>query len=126
MNPEYSSNAFYDAPHQGPGLAERRYRARRPGGATQRRRHGIRPTRGQGPRHGLGPGRLLPAGIGCRLEAPTTAGSASAVADLISQDHGLTARVEGDTVVLDAQTSEQAWAVGAWGVARAIDTGSCG
>ena len=39
------------------------------------------------------------------------------------QDHGLTARVEGDTVVLDAQTSEQAWAVGAWGVARAIDTG---
>ena len=123
MNPEYSSNAFYDAlikvpDWQNADIAHAAQEVQRSADGTAYAQH-----EGKARVTASVLAGYSPAGIGCRLEAPTTAGSASAVADLISQDHGLTARVEGDTVVLDAQTSEQAWAVGAWGVARAIDTG---
>jgi hypothetical protein len=115
MNPEYSSNAFYDAlikvpDWQNADIAHAAQEVQRSADGTAYAQH-----EGKARVTASVLAGYSPAGIGCRLEVPATAGSASAVADLISQDHGLTARVEGDTVVLDAQTSEQAWAVGAWG-----------
>lgn len=123
MNPEYSSNAFYDGLEKVKGwetadIAEAAQAVQRSADGSYYAQH-------------EGKGRVTasvlsghtPAGIGCRLDDPTTPGDPTALAALIKADHDLIARVEGRTVVVDAADARQAWMVGNWGVARATDTG---
>lgn len=123
MNPEYSSNAFYDALTKVPGwqdadIAHAAQEVQRSADGTAYAQHEAKARVTASVLAGHSP-----AGIGCRLADPTTPGTPQAVADLVAADHGLTARVEGRRVVVTAGTPEQAWSLGAWGVARAIDTG---
>lgn len=123
MNPEYSSNAFYDALTKVPDwehadIAHAAQEVQRSADGTAYAQHEAKARVTASVLAGYSP-----AGVGCRLDPATTPGTTAALADLVRTDHNLTARVDGDTVVVDASTDEQAWSVGAWGVARAIDTG---
>ena len=123
MNPEYSSNAFYDGLIKVPDWenADIAHAAQE----VQRSADGSYYAQHEGKARVTASvlAGYSPAGIGCRLKDPVTPGSADQVAALVLADHGVTARVEGDTVVVDAGSVEQAWSIGSWGVARATDTG---
>lgn len=123
MNPEYSSNAFYDALEEVPNwqtadIAHAAQAVQRSADGTAYAQHEAQARATASVLSGQSP-----VGIGCRLDAPKTAGTAGAVATLVKADHGLTARIEGTSVVVDATSEAQAWAIGAWGVARSVDTG---
>lgn len=123
LNPEYSSNAFYDALEKVQGwenadIAEAAQAVQRSadGSAYAQHEGKARVTASVLSGHS-------PAGIGCRLDAPTAPGDPAALVALVLADHNLTARIEGRTVVVDAADARQAWMVANWGVARATDTG---
>ncbi len=59
-----------------------------------------------------------PAGLVCRLDAPSGPGAAPSTADKVAQ-FGYAAEVDGDQVTLTASTPAQAWAVASWAVAHA-------
>ena len=124
MNPEYSSNAFYDALEKVSGwenadiaTAAQEVQRSADGRAYAAHEAKARVTASVLSGHS-------PAGIGCRLDDPTTAGDPAALVALIKADHDLDARVEGRSVVIDVADARQAWAIGSWGVARAVDTGA--
>jgi len=60
-----------------------------------------------------------PAGLGCRLDPVAQAVDGAAVRADLTNQMGVTARVEGAVLTLLASDAEQAWAVAAWAVARA-------
>ena len=64
-----------------------------------------------------------PAGIGCRLDPPTTPSTAASVASLLFAQLGETAQRSGSTLVVRTASQQEAWSVGAWAVAKAADTG---
>lgn len=123
MNPEYSSNAFYDALEKVPDwenadIAHAAQEVQRSADGSAYAQHEAKARVTASVLAGYSP-----AGIGCRLDSPKTPGSPQALVTLIAEDHGVTARVEGNQVVIDGATDEQAWSLASWGVARAIDTG---
>ena len=123
LNPEYSTNKFYDALVKVKGytsmdIAEAAQEVQRSaaGEAYAQHESQARVTAsvlsGQTSR-----------GIGCRLEDPTRSGDAEAVAALVEKDFGYSAEVTDDGSVRVALDSEdRAWAVASWAVARATDT----
>jgi hypothetical protein len=63
-----------------------------------------------------------PAGLGCRLTPSAHAADATAVRRLLRTEVGVSSTQVADTVVVTADSGRQAWAVGAWAVAKAVDT----
>ena len=124
LNPEYSTNKFYDALVKVDGYttmeitdAAQEVQRSAAGKAYAQHEAQARVTASalSGQTH---------AGAVCVLEDPQSPGDPQAVASLIEQDFGVTAEVEGDTVTLRTDDEDLAWAVGSWGVARATDTGA--
>lgn len=124
LNPEYSTNKFYDALVKVDNYtdmeitdAAQEVQRSAAGKAYAQHEAQARVTASvlSGQTH---------AGMVCVLEDPAAPGDPRAVADLIEQDFGVTADVDGDTVTLSTDDEDLAWAVGSWGVARAIDTGA--
>ncbi len=60
-----------------------------------------------------------PAGLICRLEAPTDAGRADRMVEAVQAQTGQSASASGRTVEVTASDERHAWAVGAWAVAQA-------
>lgn len=124
LNPEYSTNKFYDALVKVDGYttmeitdAAQEVQRSAAGKAYAQHEAQARVTASalSGQTH---------AGVVCVLEDPQSPGDPQAVASLIEQDFGVTAEVEGDTVTFRTDDEDLAWAVGSWGVARATDTGA--
>ena len=124
LNPEYSTNKFYDALVKVEGYttmeitdAAQEVQRSAAGKAYAQHEAQARATASalSGQTH---------AGVVCVLEPPQSPGDPQAVASLIEQDFGVTAEVVGDTVTLSTDDEDLAWAVGSWGVARATDTGA--
>lgn len=124
LNPEYSTNKFYDALVKVEGYttmeitdAAQEVQRSAAGKAYAQHEAQARVTASalSGQTH---------AGVVCVLEDPEVPGDPQAVASLIEQDFGVTAEVEGGTVTLRTDDEDLAWAVGSWGVARATDTGA--
>jgi len=64
-----------------------------------------------------------PGGLGCRLAASPHAADGPTVRSLLTAELGVTSTLRGTTLVVTADSTRQAWAVGAWAVAKATDTG---
>jgi hypothetical protein len=122
LNPEYSTNKFYDALVKVDGytdmdIAEAAQEVQRSaaGEAYAQHESQARVTAsvlsGQTPR-----------GIGCTLEDPKGSGDADAVAALVEKDFGIPGEPGRKRVTVVAESDDAAWAVASWAVARATDT----
>ena len=123
MNPEYSSNAFYDALEKVSGwqtmdIATAAQEVQRSADGRAYAAHESKARITASVLSGNSP-----EGFVCRLDAPTTPADGASVAALVKADHALDARVDGDVVVVPTTSAQQAAAVGAWAVARSSDTG---
>ncbi len=123
MNPEYSSNAFYDALVKVPAwesadiaTTAQAVQKSADGSAYAQHESKARVTASVLAGHS-------PAGIGCRLDAPEKQASPATVQDFVRTDFPVGTRVLADQVIVTADSPEQAWAIAAWGVARSVDTG---
>lgn len=122
LNPEYSTNKFYDALVKVDGYADM--------DIAQAAQAVQRSAAGEAYAQHESQARVTasvlsgqtPAGIGCALEAPSAGGDPAEVAALLEQDFGVAAEVGEGTVTVQADSEELAWAVGSWAVARATDT----
>ncbi|GAA4412033.1 hypothetical protein GCM10023168_33480 [Fodinibacter luteus] len=124
LNPEYSTNKFYDALVEVDGytemdIAEAAQAVQRSAAGEAYAQHEpqARVTASvlSGQTH---------AGAVCALKDPEDAGDPERVAALLEQDFGVSADVDGSTVVVRTDDDDLAWAVGSWAVARATDTGA--
>jgi hypothetical protein len=124
LNPEYSTNKFYDAlekvkgyPSMDIAQAAQKVQRSAAGEAYAQHEAQARVTASvlSGQTH---------AGVVCALKDPKTAGDAAKVAALVEKDFGIPATPGEDTVTVSADTTDLAWAVGSWAVARAVDTGA--
>lgn len=124
LNPEYSSGKFYDALVKVPDwqtsdIAAVAQSVQRSADGTAYARHEAKARATASVLAGFSPG-----GIGCRLDPPAAVASGEAVAAFLQADHGVTPTIEGNRVSITVPTPEQAWAIGSWAVARAVDTGA--
>jgi hypothetical protein len=126
LNPEYSTNKFYDALEKIKGyrsmdIAQAAQKVQRSAAGEAYAQHEAqaRVTASvlSGQTHG---------GIVCALKDPESAGSAAKVAALVEKDFGISAQAGKGTVTVSADSADLAWAVGSWAVARAVDTGATG
>jgi hypothetical protein len=122
LNPEYSTNKFYDALVKVKGytdmdIAEAAQEVQRSaaGDAYAQHESQARVTASVLSGH-------TASGIGCTLEDPKGSGDADAVAALVEKDFGLRGTVGDGTVTVVTESQEGAWAVASWAVARASDT----
>ncbi len=124
LDPEYSTNKFYDELVKIDGYAEmdiaeaaQSVQRSADGGAYAQHEGQARATASvlSGQTH---------SGIGCALRDPEKAGTAEATAALLAKDFGLDGSVDGPRVTVQAPSEDLAWAVASWGVARATDTGA--
>jgi hypothetical protein len=124
LNPEYSTNKFYDALVKVDGytdldiaVAAQAVQRSAAGEAYAQHEAQARVTASalSGQTH---------AGVVCALEDPKTPADPQTVAALLEQDFGVAAEVDGATVALRTDDEDLAWAVGSWAVARATDTGA--
>ena len=124
LNPEYSTNKFYDALVKVENYTDMEITD----AAQEVQRSAAGKAYAQHEAQARATASVLSgqthAGMVCTLEDPAAPGDPRAVADLIEQDFGVTADVDGDTVTLSTDDEDLAWAVGSWGVARAVDTGA--
>lgn len=60
-----------------------------------------------------------PAGVGCRLDGPSAAGSASDTSAKAANYFGYSSVPDGNTLTFVTSTGSQAWAVASWGVTHA-------
>lgn len=60
-----------------------------------------------------------PAGVGCRLDDPTQAGSPAETSTKASNYFGYSSVADGNTLTFEAATTTEAWAVASWGVTHA-------
>ena len=126
LNPEYSTNKFYDALEKIKGyrsmdIAQAAQKVQRSAAGEAYAQHEAqaRVTASvlSGQTHG---------GIVCALKDPKSAGNAAKVAALVEKDFGISAEAGKGTVTVSADDADLAWAVGSWAVARAVDTGATG
>ncbi len=124
LDPEYSTNKFYDALAKVEGYASMDIAA----AAQAVQRSAAGEAYAQHEAQARATASVLsgqtPAGIGCALGDPKTPGDASALAALLKKDFGVTGTAHGSTVTYRATSAQGAWAVAAWAVARATDTGA--
>lgn len=124
LDPEYSTNKFYDALVKVKGyasmdIAEAAQAVQRSAAGEAYAQHEAQARvtasvlSGQTPR-----------GIGCALQDPSTPGDPEVTASLLEKDFGVQARVGDGAVTYTASSDEAAWAVASWAVARAADTGA--
>ena len=126
LNPEYSTNKFYDAlvkirGYQSMDIAHAAQAVQRSASGEAYAQHEAQARVTASVLSGQ-----TASGIGCALQDPKTAGSATAAAALVTKDFGIPAQADGRRVTVQADTDELAWAVASWAVARATDTGAVG
>ena len=124
MDPEYSTNRFYDALVKVDGytdmdIAQAAQAVQRSAAGEAYAQHEAQARVTASVLSGQ-----TPAGVACALEDPQNPGDPGALVALVDKDFGVEARAEGDTVTVRADSEELAWAVGSWAVARAADTGA--
>lgn len=122
LNPEYSTNKFYDALVKVAGytdmdIAEAAQEVQRSAAGEAYAQHEAQARvtasvlSGQTAR-----------GIGCTLDDPDGTGDPESVAALLDQDFGIDGEPRDRTVTVQAPSQDAAWAVASWAVARATDT----
>ena len=123
LDPEYSTNKFYDALAKIKGygtmdIAQAAQKVQRSAAGEAYAQHEAqaRVTASvlSGQTHG---------GMACALQDPADAGDPAELAALVEKDFGISATEGKTSVKVEADTDDLAWAVGAWAVARATDTG---
>jgi hypothetical protein len=124
LNPEYSTNKFYDALEKVKGyasmeIAQAAQKVQRSAAGEAYAQHEAQARVTASVLSGQ-----TPSGIGCALKDPKAAGDPEAVASLVKKDFGIGAQAGDTTVTVVTDTDELAWAVGSWAVARATDTGA--
>ena len=124
LDPEYSTNKFYDALVKVDGytdmdIAEAAQAVQRSAAGEAYAQHETQARVTASVLAGQ-----TGAGIGCALDDPSSPGDPEAVAALVEKDFGIPAETRDRTVTVVTDSDELAWAVGAWGVARAADTGA--
>jgi hypothetical protein len=124
LDPEYSTNKFYDALEKIKGyrsmdIAQAAQKVQRSAAGEAYAQHEAqaRVTASvlSGQTHG---------GMVCALKDPAKPGDPGTVAALVEKDFGVSAKEGKTTVTVQADDPDLAWAVGAWAVARATDTGA--
>ncbi len=123
LDPEHATNAFYDALVKIKGyetmsiteVAQKVQRSAFPEAYANHEQEGrIIASAVSG---------YSPGGLGCRLAPAGGAADPGPVQRALKAEVGLTASRTGDTLVVQAGTAREAWAVGAWAVAQAGSTG---
>ncbi|WP_392542946.1 hypothetical protein [Oryzobacter telluris] len=122
LNPEYSTNKFYDALVKVKGytdmdIAEAAQEVQRSAAGEAYAQHEPQARVTASVLSGQ-----TASGIGCTLEDAKTSGDAKAVAALVKKDFGVSGEVGDRTVTVVAESKDGAWAVASWAVARATDT----
>ncbi len=122
LNPEYSTNKFYDALVKVKGytsmdIAEAAQAVQRSAAGEAYAQHESQARVTASVLSGQ-----TPSGIGCTLEEPTRSGDADAVAALVEKDFGVSGEVGDGAVTVVSDSQEGAWAVASWAVARATET----
>jgi hypothetical protein len=124
LNPEYSTNKFYDALEKVKGYASMDIAA----AAQKVQRSAAGEAYAQHEAQARVTASVLSgqttAGIGCALKDPESPGDPKEVAALVTKDFGIDAKAGDTTVTVVTDSDEMAWAVGSWAVARATDTGA--
>lgn len=124
LDPEYSTNRFYDALEKVDGYtdmdiaaAAQAVQRSAAGSAYAQHEDQARATASvlSGQTH---------TGLACALRDPTTAGDTQALGALLTKDFGLQGRTSGTTMTVSTDSTDRAWAVASWAVARATDTGA--
>jgi hypothetical protein len=124
LDPEYSTNKFYDALEKVKGYASmdiakaaQKVQRSAAGEAYAQHEAQARVTASvlSGQTH---------AGMTCALQDPATPGDPGEVAALVEKDFGVSAREGKTSVTVQADSDDLAWAVASWAVARATDTGA--
>ena len=124
LDPEYSTNRFYDALVKVDGYADM--------DIAQAAQKVQRSAAGQAYAQHESQARVTAsvlsgqssAGIGCALQDPRSAGDPADVAALLKKDFGVEGEADDTSVTVRAGSEDLAWAVGSWAVARASDTGA--
>ncbi|MGL5817233.1 MAG: hypothetical protein ACRCYR_06700 [Phycicoccus sp.] len=124
LDPEYSTNKFYDALVKVEGYADleiavaaQKVQLSADGSAYAQHEAQARVTAsalsGQ-----------TEAGVACTLDDPASPGDATALAALLEKDFGLDGEVSANQVSVTTESDDDAWAVASWAVARAFETGA--
>lgn len=125
LDPEYSTNKFYDALVKVKGytemdVAEAAQEVQRSAAGEAYAQHEAQARVTASVLSGQ-----TSEGIGCTLEDPAEPGDPDEVLALVEKDFGLSGEVTGERQVLVRTDSDDAaWAVASWAVARAVDTGA--
>ncbi|WP_235950544.1 hypothetical protein [Phycicoccus flavus] len=124
LDPEYSTNTFYDALEKVDGYAD--MDIAEAAQAVQRSAAGSAYAQHEGQARATASvlSGQTHAGVGCALRDPSSPGSPQDVVALLEKDFGLEGTVSGDSVVVTPESTDLAWAVASWAVARATDTGA--
>ena len=122
LNPEYSTNRFYDALVKVDGysdmdIAQAAQAVQRSAAGRAYAQHESQARVTASALSGE-----TASGVGCALQDPDSRGDAEAVAALVTKDFGIPAEAGDRRVTVQADSDEQAWAVASWAVARATDT----
>lgn len=124
LDPEYSTNRFYDELVKVDGyasmdIAQAAQAVQRSAAGEAYAQHEAQARATASALSGQSP-----AAVGCALRDPKQRGDPAALAALLAKDTGLEAATRGSTVTVRTGSEDLAWAVGAWAVARATDTGA--
>ena len=126
LDPEYTTNKFYDALVKVDGwengsitvVAQKVQRSAYPEAYADHEQEGrilASSLAGHSPR-----------GVGCRLDDPEGEADVAMVQRLLGTEYDLRAKGEEGLLTIAAPSEQIAWSVGAWSVAKAVDTGITG
>ena len=123
MNPEYSTNKFYDALEKVKGyrdleIAVAAQEVQRSADGSAYAQHEAQARATASALSGQ-----TPAAFGCALADVEGTPSPDLLLSLLAADHALKGRAAGSVVTVSAVEKELAWSVGQWAVARAKETG---
>lgn len=123
LNPEYSTNKFYDALIKVKGYATMEIAV----AAQEVQRSADGSAYAQHEAQARATASTLSgqtaAGFACALKEAEQAGDPKALASVLKDDHGVSGSVDGSVLQVTASSAEQAWSVAAWAVAKAEDHG---
>ncbi len=126
LDPEYSTNKFYDALVKVGGwesgtitvVAQKVQRSAYPEAYADHEQEGrilASSLAGHSPR-----------GVGCRLDDPEGEADVALVGRLLDAEYGLEATGGDGVLTVEAPSDQVAWSIAAWSVAKAVDTGITG
>lgn len=126
LDPEYSTNKFYDALVKVDGwetgtitvVAQKVQRSAYPEAYADHEQEGrilASSLAGHSPR-----------GVGCRLDDPEGEADVALVGRLLDAEYSLTTKAVDGTLSVQAPSEQLAWSVASWAVAKAVDTGITG